>query len=70
MGIVTDATTADEVPVVIVVQTFAFDTEALSCERVPLFVLVVAVLHFVVARTVEVTVIGFSVDKLARWTHD
>lgn len=64
------ATAGVEVPGVVVAQALALYADALSGKNIPFFKFVVAILHLIATRTVEVFVIGLSVDKLARRAHD
>jgi hypothetical protein len=64
------ATAGVEVPGVVVTQALALYADALSGKNIPFFKFVVAILHLIATRTVEVFVIGLSVDKLARRAHD
>lgn len=70
MLVIALATAGVEVPEVVVAQAFALYADALSGKNIPFFKFVVAILHLIATRAVEVFVIGLSVDKLARRAHD
>lgn len=70
MMLVALATAGVEIPGVVVAQALAFYADALSGKNIPFFKFVVAILHLVATRTVEVVVTDFSVDKLAKRAHN
>ena len=70
MFMVTAASAFVPVPEMVVAEAVLFDTLTSSGKRIPFIMFVITMAHLVVTRTVQVLIVGLTVDILAIWTAD